>query len=273
MGTDLAKRISEYESAYDSSIIGRIPIIVYSNAKNFSKISKAVPKPFCNSVSEVFKNTMFETIKQIDTAILGYTKSDDIIFVLWAQNKDHDPWCANKVQKICSSISSMVTWSFQNFLYIQSPPNINQQIIFDTKAFAVPNVTEVINTLILQQHYCYTSALQEAVLAELGRKYDKNTAQKKIWGLKTQEKKDLLFTECGIDFEKDYPKQFRSGIVSYKAPKLMEINSKLNTRTKWIVDENTPNFVKDRMFLIQILSTGSDIFRADRDLIKTVNNS
>lgn len=267
MKTDLSDRHKAYESTYDYKIISRLPIVIRVGGRAFSKLTRDLPKPFCKKMSSAMVHAMFESIKVIDSAAFGYTQSDECTFVLWANNRDADPWFANRIQKICSVTASTFTYHFNDFVNnTDARPNIHGPAIFDARMFALPSVSEIINNLIWRQQDCRINAVSSAAMAELGRKYGKREAGQKLKGMKTDERIKTLKKECDIDFEDYYPSEFKMGIASYKAPKIINTPDGQKTRTKWIVDYNPPNFISNRVFLLNYMHTGSDIFRPERDL-------
>jgi tRNA(His) 5'-end guanylyltransferase len=267
MKFDLSERHKEYEKSYDTSIIKRLPIIIRVDGRGFSKLTRNVPKPYCRKISAAMAYAMFESIKVIDSGAFGYTQSDECSFILWPNNRDADPWFGNRIQKMCSVTASTFTYYFNDFISNSgNKPNIYGPALFDARIFALPSVSEVINNLIWRQQDCRINAVSSAAMAELGRKYGKRAATLRLQGKKTFERISILKQECDIDFEEEYPSEFKMGIATYKAPKIVETSDGQKTRTKWIIDTNPPDFINDRMFLLNYMHTGSDIFRPERDL-------
>lgn len=266
MNNDFAERQKCYEKCYDYSLTSRLPIVIRTHVKAFVKLTKDVTKPFCYKLSSAMAYTMFESIKHIDSSIIGYTYNDEIIFVLYPQKIDSQPWLANNLQKICSTISSLCTYYFNNFISTAiEPPNINVPVLFDANVFVLPNTTEVINNLILRQQDCRIQAISNATLHELTKKYDANIAHKILKQKKISQRLELLKDEFDINFEEYYPSNYKLGTATYRAPKVFKTQDTNVTRIKWILDIEPPIFTMDRMFLVQLLSTGTDIFRPDRD--------
>lgn len=267
MKQDLGNRQKRYEDSYDYSIINRIPVIIRVDGRGFTKLTRDVPRPFCYKTSGAMAYAMFETIRQIDSSLIGYTQSDEITFVLWPKNIESEPWFNNRIQKIGSIVSSMVTYYFNEYVNSsEEPPNIKGPALFDARVFGLPNATEVINNLIFRQQDCRVNAVSSAAMAELGRKYGRTEAAKRLNGKKSEQRIQMLKDECGIVFEEEYPSNFKWGIAAYKAPKVIKTSHGNISRTKWTLDIAPPDFIKDRMFLVAILSNGADIFRPERDL-------
>jgi len=268
MKTNLGDRHKAYEKACDYSIIKRLPIIIRVDGRGFTKLTRDVPKPYCKKMSAAMAYAMFESIKVIDSAAFGYTQSDECTFVLWPSNKDADPWFGNRIQKMASITSATFTYHFNQFTTGANRPNIKGPAIFDARVFSLPSISEVINNLIWRQQDCRVNAVSSAAMAEMGRKYGRREASSRLQGKKTGERIVMLKEECDIDFEEEYPGQFKMGIAAYKAPKIVQTESGgPMTKTKWILDTDPPNFIDDRMFLLNYFHTGSDIFRPERDII------
>ncbi len=268
MNHDLGDRQKAYEAAYDYSIIGRIPVIVRVDGRAFSKVTRDVPKPYCKKTSTAMAYTMFETIKQIDGATFGYTQSDEITFVIYkpySKKSDSDTWFNNRIQKICTATASMATYYFNEFLHTPESPNISGPAFFDARVFGLPDVTETINNLIFRQQDCRVNAISSATIAELGRKYGRKEAFNILQSKKTSDRIDILKSECDIDFEEAYPTQFKMGAAAYRAPRIIETPNGQATRIKWYLDKSPPSFINDRIWLVNLLSNGRDIFKPERD--------
>ena len=104
------ERIKKYEEAYDQKIMPRLPIIVSCGIRNFAKLSKNFPKPYCESISNILQKTLYYSIMEIEPAIFGYTFSGEISFVL--KNDDETTWLNNNIQDINSTITSLLSSNF-----------------------------------------------------------------------------------------------------------------------------------------------------------------
>ena len=172
MNHDLGDRQKTYEAAYDYSIIGRIPVIIRVDGRGFSKLTRDVPRPYCKKMAQAMTYTMFETIKQIDGAAFGYTQSDEITFVIhrpYSKKVDAESWFNNRIQKIGTVTSSMVTYYFNEFRKKHEfAPNISGPAFFDARVFGIADTTETINNLIFRQQDCRVNAVSSATTAEMG---------------------------------------------------------------------------------------------------------
>lgn len=269
MDSPFNNRHNSYEEAFDYKIMGRLPIIISVNGRNFSNLTTRLDHPFCSKLSNVLKNTLLQTIQHIDGAVFGFQHSDQFTFVLRNDRTfEEQPWYQNKIQDINGIVSSMISVNFFKNLVLEDELNeLNGDAIFKTKVFALPSLNEVVNHLILKQQLCYGDGIFRAAHAEFIKIYGKNETAKLLYGKTLNEKIDLLESECHINYETYYPKAFQLGIAAYKVPKIFHTNDGEIQRNKWIVNSNLSSFIEDKSFLSNIIVSGHDIFRTDKNLI------
>lgn len=262
MKDELGERIKAYEAAYDTTVIRRLPVIVRIDAKNFSKVTRKITRPFDTVLVELMAQTMISTIMEMEGAVFGYQQSDEISFVLKNdQSLESEPWFSNRVMKIASITSSIATLSFKKHFDALGENKIDLigNALFDARVFGVPSISEAANSVQWRQGDCLRNAITNAAQAELGKKFGRKTAYKLLDGKNSQERLDLLKNECAINFDTHYPTAFRRGIAAYKVP----IISGEVSRNKWILDREVPIFAKDRNFLINIITMGRDLYRLE----------
>lgn len=262
----LAERQLEYEEAYNTKLIKRVPVIIRLNGRNFVKLTKDTTHPFCKATAEIMATTLINLCKQIDGVVFGYQFFDEITLILQNnQTRDTDPWFNNRCQKICSVSASIATYEFNNYFWnMSNPPPLAGAPLFDSRVFAVPDLNEAINHLVWRQQVCYKSALEKAVFTELANKYGRKKAGSIIYGKNDKERMELLWNESSKEFEADYPTMYRLGVSSYLIPKTED-----ETFNVWYLDLETGVFSNNRSFLFEILGNGKDVFRTDRvDIIE-----
>lgn len=267
MAESFFDRQNSYELAYDYKITNHLPIIIHLNGRNFGRLTKSLERPYSPTLLNIFGNTIFQSILEIEGAIFGFQYSDNFIFILRNDRSSEDqPWFQNKIQKIVSVSSSIVSVNFfKNVL--ASDIELNGDPIFDSKVFSLPSLNEVINNLILKQKLCIQNSIFRAAQTELSNQYGKEKAIKILYGKKINEKLELLHTEFGINYEEYYPAAFRLGQAVYKIPIIIKTKEEEISRNKWILDAELPDFLSDRNFLSNIIRSGHDVFRVERDLI------
>lgn len=254
----LKDRIEGYQATSDYKLLNRLPIIICVNGRGFSKFTQLLDKPYCPKFAECMFSTMLRLASSIDGALFSYQHNDEIVVIAKNdQSNETNPWYDNKLQKICSVTSSIATMHF-NDCADAVKLNVVGDPIFTSQVFAVPSISEAVNTIIYKQQQNFHTSIQSACLYELIKKYDKNIIKEMLNGLSIDEKVDLLSQECNIDFN-NYPTAFRRGCAAYKVPKVVGDSMK----NKWYLNYEPPIFTKDQSFLTNIFKNGADIFRQE----------
>lgn len=252
----LKDRVDSYIEASNYRLLNKLPVIICINGRSFSKATSLLDKPFCKKISDSFLSTMVKLCVEVEGTIFAYQFNDEIILISRNdQTPETSAWYDNKLQKICSISSSIATQHFNNFA-ASTELNLMGDAFFTSQVFAVPNIAEAINTIILKQQQNFYTSIQLACYYELLKKYDKAAIKEMLTDLSVDEKVDLLRQECNVDFN-EYPISFRRGTACYKIPKIIDDVVK----NKWIVNTELPIFTKDQSFLSNIFRIGADIFR------------
>ncbi len=258
MGVKLKDRIEQYISISNNKLMAKLPTIISINGNNFSKVTQLLDKPYCPIFSKCIESVMLRLCSKISGVIFAYQFNDQIILLLRNdQNIETEMWYNGVLQKICSVTAASSSLYF-NEIISSLQLNLTGDAVFIAQAFNVPNQVEAINTLIYNQQQNFHTSIQSACLYNLLNKYDNNTIKDMLTGLNVDEKINLLFQECNINFN-DYPLAFKRGIAAYKVPKIIDGVMK----NKWHVNYELPIFTKDQSFLTNIVKQGSDIFRQE----------
>lgn len=258
----LKDRIQNYQQAANYKLLGRLPLIIVVNGRSFSKITSLLDKPFSSQIAECMCSTLLRLTQEVDGSVFGYSFNDEIVLIVRNdQNLDTNPWYDNDIQKITSVVSSIATLQFNNYANTLDL-NLMSEPIFITNVFAVPNIMEAINVMVLKQQQAFQSSIQFACFYELLKKYDKNDIKDMLAGTGQDEKIQLLLQECDIDFN-EYPSVFRRGVACYRAPKVFHIDNTDVIKNKWTLNTDLPIFTREHSFLNQIFKTGADIFRKE----------
>lgn len=250
----LGDRMKAYEKAYDTEIIGRVPIIIRVDGKGFSKWTKKInaKKPFDDTLSIAMAEAMRATASNIEGCMFGYTQSDEMTFVLRNdQSLESTPWFGNRIQKICSVVSSMVTAHFAG--WTTGLP----VAYFDARVFAVSNIQEAINCLIFRQNDATKNSVSSATYYEVAEKIGKKTTRKMMHGLNQKQQQELLFSQTGINWN-NYPTKFKRGVGCHRVKREIEIDGNICGRSAWEVENELPIFTQERDYLDNILSVGEE---------------
>jgi len=268
----LTDRMKTYEDGHDFKIMAKVPIIIKSEISNFNKITRKLNKPYCKELWRILQDTLKNTIMDIDGAVFGTTHNGEFIFVLKSDADNDSQFCSNKVQRLSSRISSLITSNFMKFyLASDSPPDIIGETVFETNSFGIPNLVETMNYLLWRQQSYFHYSIKHATFHELSKLYQIDAVNSMIEGCNHSRMKDLLELKCNIIFEERYPVFFRRGSICYKIPKIVKIENENDiVRNKWNLDLNTLDFLDEegRDFVMNILHTGRDSLRPERDILK-----
>lgn len=259
MSNKLKDRIDEHRASYDYRILSRLPIAICVNGRAFSKVTSLLDKPYDSKFAECIMSTMMRLCNEVEGTIFAYYYNDEIVVITRNdQKEDTSPWYDNRVQKIASVTASIASIHFNNCANAIEL-NLMGEPVFTSQVFAVPQIAEAINTLVLKQQQNSYLSVQNACVYELLKKYDKNTIKEMIGGLTIDERIDLLQQECKVDFH-EYPTVYRRGAACYRIPKVMPDGTAKN---KWFVNTNLPLFTKEQSWMSNIFKHGADIFREE----------
>lgn len=248
--TTLGDRMKMYESAYETYIMPRAPVIIRCDGKSFHTFTRKFDKPFDEKFNRVMANTMFYVANKIDGCVFSYAQSDEITFVIRNDKTfETEPWFGNRLQKMCSVVSSMITAQFAH------EGKYDSLAYFDTRVFAVPSLTEAGNALVWRQNDCVKNSISSACYYEIGKKIGKGTARKKMYKLNQKQQQELLFSEAGINWS-SYPTKYKRGVGCYRE----KSNLMANRGWVWKFDEELPKFTAEGKFdwLINTLNVGFD---------------
>jgi tRNA(His) 5'-end guanylyltransferase len=258
--TTLRERISDYEDITDLKLLTKLPIIIIVNGRSFRKLTAPLQKPFATHFLELMCGVMLKLCQEIDGSVFGYTFNDEIVIISRNDNSlDTNAWYDNRVQKIVSATSSIATLEFVRLAKTKDT-NFFGDPIFTTKTFAVPSITEAINTLVLKQQQDYNTALYNTCFYELIKRYSVDAVNQTLMDKSLQAKIELLSDECGIDFS-SIGSPFRKGVAAYRAPKIINTEAGDKIKNSLILDTALPVFVKDQAFLSNILNFGKGIVK------------
>ena len=254
----LKDRIDTYQSQSEYKLLARLPIVIIINGRSFAKVTSLLDKPYSDAFSQCMASTSLKLCTEIEGCIFAYQHNDEIVLISRNdQSNDTLPWLDNKIQKISSIVSSIATLHF-NKCVAGSDLNLLGDPHFTAKTFTVPTIAEAINTIIYKQQQNFYNSIHFACFYELLKKYDKNFIKEMLQGLSFDEKVNLLYQECEIDYNQ-YPSSFRRGIACYKVPKVID----QSVKNKWFINDSVPIFAKDQAFLTNIFKMGHDMFRVD----------
>lgn len=201
--SELSKRMKMYEkmNSYQFSCVHEKPVIARIDGRCFSSFTKSFDQPF----DEEFSEAMIHTTKKLlneTCARFGYTQSDEISLVFFADSENQDIWFSGKQQKMASQLAALATLYFYKFGMDKFPYKIrDKEPSFDCRVFVVPSPAEACNYLIWRE--------KDAVKNSISSYARHFFSTKKLMGVNSSSKIKML-EDIGEDWN-EIKKEFRNG--------------------------------------------------------------
>ena len=256
----LGDRMKRYEEVTNFRLMPRSVAVLRMDGVAFHTLTKRLKldKPYDSNFSSWMAAAAAYLAKYAQGIMLGYTQSDELTFVVRAdQSEDSYPWFDYRIQKIASVSSGIVSSVFNRLLYLHCFSNGEMAEIpiatFDSRLHQMPGLTEVVNNLIWRQRDCTKNSISGAAYYEIGKMRGKKTARKMLEGLNQSQRQELLFKETGLNWN-DYAPEFKRGIVIFKREEEVDTEHGKTIRRRWTT-EPAPVFTSEegRAWLCEIL--------------------
>jgi tRNA(His) guanylyltransferase len=231
MSDDIGDRFKGYEACWDMTLPRRMPMVIRVDGRGFHslKLEKPFDPGFFLRMS--FVATML--CKEIQGAVLAYFQSDEISIIARDDMQPNtEAWLGKRLSKVLSLSAAIATAAFNS----DSKHGLRQ---FDSRAFVLPDLSEVTNYLIWRQQDATRNSVSMAAHAAF--------SHKSLHGVNSPGMIDRL-REAGKPWE-DTPTRFKRGAVCrpVKVFKPVEyLNNAVVERREWQVDEELPVFTQDR---------------------------
>lgn len=199
---DLGNRMKAYEApSTGRRVFKGQPLVVRLDGKSFHTFTKGLERPFDQSLSDLMVATMKALVDRFQ-ANIGYTQSDEITLVFLSEPEDRgDLNFDGRLQKIETLTASFASVYFNKHLRNYLPQKADELPIFDSRAFAVPNVQEAYHSLLWRQQDCTKNAISMAAQSMY--------KQSELQGKNGSELQEMMFQK-GVNFN-DYPFFFKRG--------------------------------------------------------------
>lgn len=247
---ELTSRMKEYENRTKFCFAHSLSdvILVRLDGKNCSKWTKDFAKPYDHLFSRCMKEALLYLVENVPNCLVGWQHSDEISIAIQLPTEESEYWFGGSLQKIVSITASMATMKFNQEFYnaacraydkkgfsgeqVRAHENSAMEgLIFDGRAFMLP-LEELPNYLLCRQRDCIRNSIEGTARTF----FSHNQMQNK----NGSELKEMLQTEKGVDWEKDYPNDFKYGVLAYKVPKPVESANGITYRHEWKLSEVTP---------------------------------
>ena len=215
------------------------------DGKSFSKFTKNLNKPFDDGFSDDMDATAVFLCENIQGAKFAYTQSDEISVVMTDFDMlETDAWFDYNVQKMTSIGASLATAKFNELRKFRNPDS--KLAFFDARVFQVPNIDEMVNTVVWRQQDCTRNSVSMAASAYF--------SHKELDGKSSDEKQEMLFTK-GINWNDYKPKYKRGSVIKKVQIHIDGPNGEDVLRNKWLPDANTPIFTQNKEYLTSLIPT------------------
>lgn len=225
-GMSIGNRMKfNYEFPFMFRLPHRMPMIIRIDGKSFHTLAKSQDwnKPFDLDFIHDMQDMVVELCKEIMNVKLVYLQSDEASFLLIDYEEiQTQPWFRNEIQKLCSVTAGFASSKMSLIL--------DREAVFDTRVFVIPPF-EVCNYFIWRQRDWKRNSINMVARA--------NFSQKEIHGLNCDEIQEKLWQEKNINWS-DYPTLLKRGSCVLKGE-------------TWIVDDEIPDFTKNRDYINQFI--------------------
>jgi len=255
----LDDRMKFYEHQGRKYLPVKEPVFIRLDGAHFHTFCNGFDKPFDDNLINAFKHTCLKLAENIQNVKLIYAQSDEITIMLNDfEGEKQSQWFEGNKQKIESISASMATAYFNEYMFDNYWGKVTSRTrklaTFDSRAWSLPR-RQVANVFIWRQMDC----IKNSVSMHAQSLYSHN----KLMHKSTNDKK-VMIIEVGEDWNQ-LPTHKQRGFCIYKVEreiKIGQIPEKFNKkdllerdgefyflRSKWFVDNEIPEFIKDQDFV------------------------
>jgi tRNA(His) 5'-end guanylyltransferase len=172
-------------------------------------------------------------------ATIGYTQSDEISLLFYADKPDSSIFFEGKIQKMCSVLAGLTSTLFMRNLmstkfgeeYLDRLPH------FDCRVFTLPNKAEAANAFLWREQ----DATKNAISMAAQHYY----SHKKLQGINSSGKQELLWQK-GVNFN-DYPDFFKRGTFFRRVSEEQELAQEIWDKIPEKKRPESRTFVRSRV--------------------------
>lgn len=236
--TALGDRMKQYESAGETRLPGRMPVIVRIDGCHFHTYTAGMKRPYDEDMMAAMAATTAYLCANIMGARLGYIQSDEISLLLINYERlESQSWFDNRRDKMVSVAAAMTTAAFGEHArsYLHAGRGLPY---FDARAFVLPE-SEVANYFVWRQKDATRNSIAGYAQSMFSHKQlhgkDADTMQEMMW------QKGFNWNEA--------PVSTKRGFCVVKEP----YDHEGTTRTRWVPDWEIPVFTQDRAYVERFL--------------------
>lgn len=245
MSDDIGDRFKGYERCYDFVLPRRLPMVIRVDGRAFHGLK--LIKPFDEVFGARMTLTAMALCAEIQGAVLAYYQSDEISIIdRDDMSNTTEPWLGKRLSKVLSLSAAIATSRFN----VEAPYEWGLRQ-FDSRAFVLPDLSEVTNYLIWRQQDASRNSVSMAAHAAFSHKslHEKNVPMML----------DML-REAGKPWE-DTPTHFKRGMVLRRVSITKPVleTGEVCERREWQVDYAPPIFTQDRDYIEAIYNSSKQL--------------
>lgn len=237
-GDAIGDRFKDYEAAFDYSLPRRMPMVIRVDGRAFHGIK--LEKPFDVRFHEAMCATAKYLCQSIQGAVLAYFQSDEISIIARDDMQNTtQPWLGKRLSKILSLSAATATCGFNADAH-----EIFGFRQFDSRAFILPDLSEVTNYLIWRQQDATRNSVSMCAQAMF--------SHNSLHGVDSNGMIDRM-REAGKPWE-DTPTRFKRGAICRPISvfKPVEQTGETCERREWQFDFEIPIFSQARDYIESI---------------------
>ncbi len=197
----LGDRMKFYERQYaGQKLLPLIPVCARLDGKAFHSFTRGLPRPFDIRLSALMVDSTKYLVRETG-ATVGYTQSDEISLIWYAESLDTQIFFDASLLKMTSVLASMLSVYFNHNLAEYIPERADRMAFFDARVWNVPTLDEAGKYLLWRE--------QDATRNSLSMAAQSVYSHKALMHKSSAEKHEMLFQK-GINWN-DYPDHFRRG--------------------------------------------------------------
>ena len=232
----LGDRFKAYEKCWDLTVPRRLPLIIRVDGRAFHSLK--LEKPFDTDFFNTMCSVAVYLCQEIQGSVFAYLQSDEISVVARDDVRlNSEPWVGKRLSKINSLSAALATSMFNHRADgLASRYGIRH---FDSRAFCVPDLIEVINYMVWRQ--------QDATRNSISMMAHAKFSHKSLQGVSSNGMLDRL-REAGEPWE-EIKTHFKRGVICRPVSYRGSFEGKIVERWKWEIDMETPIFTAERDYL------------------------
>jgi tRNA(His) guanylyltransferase len=200
---EFGDRMKEYEMMEAGrKFLPLLPVVARLDGKNFSKWTQGLERPYDERMSKV----MVEVTKVLvdkTHATIAYTQSDEITCVYYSDDYKSQIYFDGRIMKMTSVLASIasVNFNIEAHIHLGAHTMFKPPAYFDCRCWQVPNIIELINTILWRELDCTKNSVSMAT----HHYYSHN----QLLNLGRADMMDLLMDK-GVNWD-SYPNFFKRG--------------------------------------------------------------